>query len=101
MAVSAPTTHTLQTTAKTPLTVNQKRGFIAAHGGWTLDGMDAYIYALVLVPALTEILPNSGIEPTPVNVGFYGMVLLAMFLLGWGLSMVWGQSATGLVACER
>ena len=29
MAVSAPTTHTLQTTAKTPLTVNQKRGFIA------------------------------------------------------------------------
>ena len=47
--------------------------------------MDAYIYALVLVPALTEILPNSGIEPTPVNVGFYGMVLLAMCLLGWGL----------------
>jgi MFS family permease len=90
MAVSAPTTHTIPTTAKTPLTSNQKRGFIAAYGGWTLDGMDAYIYALVLVPALTEILPNSGIEPTPVNVGFYGMVLLAMFLLGWGLSMVWG-----------
>jgi len=90
MAVSAPTTHTIPAAAKKPLTTNQKRGFIAAYGGWTLDGMDAYIYALVLVPALTEILPNSGIQPTPVNVGFYGMVLLAMFLLGWGLSMVWG-----------
>ena len=39
MAVSAPTTHTIPTTAKTPLTSNQKRGFIAAYGGWTLDGM--------------------------------------------------------------
>jgi MFS family permease len=89
MAVSATTT-TATRAVRTPLTLNQKRAFLAAYGGWTLDGMDAYIYALVLVPALTEILPNSGIAPTPVNVGYWGMVLFAMFLLGWGLSMVWG-----------
>lgn len=77
-------------TTRTPLTQNQKRGFMAAYGGWTLDGMDAFIYALVLVPTLTEILPNSGIEPTPANIGFWGSILFAMFLLGWGLSMVWG-----------
>ncbi|MBI4885680.1 MAG: MFS transporter [Acidobacteria bacterium] len=88
MAASAAVTPAVP--ARTPLTSNQRRAFLAAYGGWTLDGMDAYIYALVLVPALTEILPNSGIQPTPVNVAFYGMVLLAMFLLGWGLSMVWG-----------
>ena len=75
---------------RTPLTSNQKRGFFAAYGGWTLDGMDAFIYALVLVPVLTELLPASGIAATPVNIGFYGSVLFAMFLLGWGLSMVWG-----------
>ena len=75
---------------RTPLTSNQKRGFFAAYGGWTLDGMDAFIYALVLVPALTELLPASGIAATPVNIGFYGSILFAMFLLGWGLSMVWG-----------
>jgi MFS family permease len=75
---------------RTPLTTNQKRGFFAAYGGWTLDGMDAFIYALVLVPALTELLPASGIAATPVNIGFYGSILFAMFLLGWGLSMVWG-----------
>ena len=77
----------------TPLTRNQIRGFWAAWGGWALDGMDSFIYSLVLVPALTELLPRSGIEPTPGNIGFYGSVLFALFLIGWGLSMIWGPVA--------
>jgi MFS family permease len=72
------------------LTTNQKRGFLAAWGGWALDGMDSFIYALVLVPALTELLPASGIAVTPANIGYYGSVLFALFLFGWGLSMIWG-----------
>ena len=72
------------------LTTNQKRGFLAAWGGWALDGMDSFIYALVLVPALTELLPHSGIEPTPANIGYYGSILFALFLFGWGTSMIWG-----------
>ena len=76
--------------SRTRLTQNQKRGFLAAWGGWALDGMDAFIYALVLVPALTELLPASGIAVTPGNIGYYGSILMAMFLLGWGASMVWG-----------
>ena len=75
------------------MTPNQIRGFWAAWGGWALDGMDSFIYSLVLVPALTELLPRSGIEPTPGNVGFYGSVLFALFLIGWGLSMIWGPIA--------
>lgn len=78
---------------RTPLNSNQIKGFWAAWGGWTLDGMDAFIYALVLVPALTELLPRSGIEATPGNIGYYGSILFALFLLGWGLSMVWGPIA--------
>jgi MFS family permease len=72
------------------LSANQRRGFLAAWGGWALDGMDASIYALVLSPALTELLPRSGIAVSPGTVGYYGSILLALFLLGWGLSMVWG-----------
>ncbi|HET9362740.1 MAG TPA: MFS transporter, partial [Vicinamibacterales bacterium] len=72
------------------LTRNQKRGFLAAWGGWALDGMDASIYALVLVPALMDLLPRSGVETSQGNIGYYGSILQAMFLLGWGLSMVWG-----------
>jgi len=78
---------------RTKLNSNQIKGFWAAWGGWTLDGMDAFIYALVLVPALTELLPKSGVTVTPGNVGYYGSVLQALFLLGWGLSMVWGPIA--------
>jgi MFS family permease len=78
---------------RTKLNSNQIKGFWAAWGGWTLDGMDAFIYALVLVPALTELLPTSGIEATPGNIGYYGSILQALFLLGWGLSMVWGPIA--------
>jgi MFS family permease len=77
----------------TPLTRNQVRGFWAAWGGWALDGMDSFIYALVLVPALTELLPRSGIAATPGNIGYYGGVLFALFLVGWGLSMMWGPLA--------
>jgi MFS family permease len=77
----------------TPLTANQVRGFWAAWAGWALDGMDSFIYALVLVPALRELLPRSGIPGTAENVGFYGGLLFALFLVGWGLSLVWGPVA--------
>src|SRR6266516_5591535 len=76
-----------------PLTRNQLRGFWAAWAGWTFDGMDSFIYALVLVPALSEILPRSGIAASPAHVGYYGSVLFALFLVGWGLSTLWGPVA--------
>jgi MFS family permease len=81
------------TSIRTPLTRNQVRGFWAAWGGWALDGMDSFIYSLVLAPALVELLPRSGLAATPGNVGYYGSVLFALFLIGWGLSMLWGPVA--------
>ena len=74
----------------TPLTRNQIRGFWAAWGGWTLDGMDSFIYALVLLPSLRELLPRSGIPANQGNIGFYGGLLFALFLFGWGLAFMWG-----------
>jgi MFS family permease len=81
------------TAATERLTSNQIRGFWAAWAGWTLDGMDSFIYALVLVPALRELLPASNLEPTGGNFGFYGGVLFALFLIGWGLAFLWGPIA--------
>jgi MFS family permease len=75
------------------LTPNQVRGFCAAWGGLVLDGMDSFIYALVLTPALTELLPRSGVAATPANVGLVGSILFALFLVGWGLSFIWGPIA--------
>ncbi|MGA8301349.1 MAG: MFS transporter [Terriglobales bacterium] len=72
------------------LSSNQVRGFWAAWGGWTLDGMDSLIYALVLVPSLRELLPRDGIAATKANVGYYGGLLFALFLVGWGMAFLWG-----------
>jgi MFS family permease len=55
--------------------------------------MDAFIYALVMVPALKDLLPNSGVSPTPANTGFYGGLLFAIFLVGWGFAFLWGPIA--------
>src|ERR1700722_5415927 len=75
------------------LSRQQITGFWGAWAGWTLDGMDSVIYALVLSPALTELLPKSGFKATPANVGFAGSTLFALFLVGWGMSLIWGPIA--------
>ena len=81
------------TRAVETLTTNQIRGFWAAWAGWALDGMDSFIYALVLVPALRDLLPRSGLAATQANIGFYGGVLFAVFLVGWGFAFLWGPIA--------
>ena len=85
-AAALPPTHT-------KLNRQQITGFWGAWTGWTLDGMDSVIYALVLSPALTELLPKSGYKATPANIGFAGSTLFALFLVGWGLSLIWGPIA--------
>ena len=77
----------------TKLSRQQITGFWGAWFGWTLDGMDSVIYALILSPALTELLPKSGYKATPANIGLAGSILFALFLVGWGLSLIWGPIA--------
>ncbi len=79
--------------AREALTAGQVRGFWAAWAGWTLDGMDSFIFALVLAPALAELLPKSGMDGSPGHVVFAGSVLFAVFLAGWGMSFIWGPLA--------
>ena len=78
---------------QTKLTSAQIIGFWGAWWGWTLDGMDSFIYALVLSPALSELLPKSGYAKTPANIGLAGSILFALFLVDWGLSFMWGPIA--------
>src|SRR6202140_5641331 len=55
--------------------------------------MHASLYALVLVPAPRELLPRSGIPPSTANIGYYGGILFALFLVGWGMALLWGPVA--------
>jgi MFS family permease len=74
-------------------TVSTSKVFWATWFGWMLDGFDSSIYSYILVGALTELLPASGIEATPANIGVYGGLLFSIFMLGWACSMFWGWAA--------
>jgi MFS family permease len=78
---------------RTRLNLQQITGFWAAWAGWMLDGMDSFIYALVLAPAMRELLPRSGFSAKPADVAFAGSLLFGLFLVGWGLSFIWGPIA--------
>jgi len=75
------------------LTKAQWGGFFAAFGGWMLDGFDSSIFGLVLVPTLTELLPRSGYTVDTATIGFFGQLMAAFYLLGWGFSFIIGPIA--------
>lgn len=91
--MSTTTTPVNASASQVRLNANQIRGFWASWSGWALDGMGSFLYALVLVPALRELLPHSGIAVNAANTGFYGGLLFAIFLMGWGSALIWGPVA--------
>ncbi|MGE5645595.1 MAG: MFS transporter [Acidobacteriota bacterium] len=58
---------------------------VVAWLGWIFDSMDATIYNLVLTPALKDLLGPNG---TQENIGWYGGIILSIFLLGWAIGGV-------------
>ena len=55
--------------------------------GWVFDAMDATIYAIVLHPALHELLHSgaTGGEVTAEQIGWYGGIVFSIFLIGWAI----------------
>ena len=57
--------------------------------GWVFDSMDSTIYALVLHPALENLLPHApGGTPSEQAIGWYGGIIFSVFLIGWALGGV-------------
>jgi MFS family permease len=73
--------------------LSSRKVFWATWFGWMLDNFDGSLYFYILVSALTELLPASGIEGSPANIGIYGGLMFSIFMLGWACSMVWGWAA--------
>lgn len=63
---------------------------IATWLGGVFDGMDSSIFAMVLFPALSELLHTQ----SHTQVGQYGSYIIALFMLGWAL----GAMAFGALA---
>ncbi|HVM59850.1 MAG TPA: MFS transporter [Verrucomicrobiae bacterium] len=57
--------------------------------GWVFDSMDATIYALVMQPALHDLLRAPPAGPVTADViGWYGGIIFSVFLIGWALGGV-------------
>jgi MFS family permease len=55
--------------------------------GWVFDAMDATIYAIVLHPALHDLLAGGAASGTVSNedIGWYGGLIFSVFLVGWAI----------------
>lgn len=63
--------------------------------GWVFDAMDATIYAIVLHPALHDLLQTSPATTVPSEeIGWYGGIIFSIFLIGWAI----GGIAFGVLA---
>ena len=56
---------------------------VVAALGWLFDTMDQQLFTMARRPAMTELLATESGPPTPANVGYYGGLATAIFLLGW------------------
>ena len=79
-----------QTSWRHGVTPYQWRILLVAWLGWVFDSMDAMIYALVLHPALHDLLQGAS-GGTPVGdgeIGRYGGIIFSVFLIGWAIGGV-------------
>lgn len=55
--------------------------------GWVFDAMDATIYAIVLHPALHDLLQAGATDGlvSAEKIGWYGGIVFSIFLLGWAI----------------
>lgn len=72
------------------LTPYQWRVLVCTCLGWALDIMDGYLYAIILFPAMSDLLQTT---ESPV-IGWYGGIILSIFMVGWALGgLIFGPIA--------
>ena len=72
------------------ITPYQWRVLLCACLGWALDIMDGYLYAIILFPAMSDLL---GTTQSSV-IGWYGGIVLSIFMIGWALGgLIFGPIA--------
>ncbi|MGB7951029.1 MAG: MFS transporter [Candidatus Binatia bacterium] len=72
------------------LTPYQWRVLVCACLGWALDIMDGYLYAIILFPAMSELLATT----ESAVIGWYGGIVLSIFMIGWALGgLIFGPIA--------
>jgi MFS family permease len=72
------------------ITPYQWRVLVCACLGWALDIMDGYLYAIILFPAMSDLLGTT----QNATIGWYGGIVLSIFMIGWALGgLIFGPIA--------
>ncbi len=88
----SPTTITVKPIPSSSAKTGSSRwhAFAAAWFGEAFDAMDASIYFIALYPAMAELLHSKNDS----EIGWYGSIVLAVFMLGWaGGAVIFGSLA--------
>jgi len=64
------------------ITTAQRRAFFAAWLGWGFDGLDGYLYALIAVPFVTELLGHGAPKGEAAT---KASLIQGVFLIGWAI----------------
>jgi MFS family permease len=74
---------------------HQQQALLLTWLSWVFGAMDTMFYALVLAPAMQDVLADaSGTSVSGDAIGWYGGLILTIFLLGWGTGgVVFGRIA--------
>ncbi|MGV3618120.1 MAG: MFS transporter [Fimbriimonas sp.] len=66
----------------TTLDAARKKAFLAAWLGWAFDGLDGFLYTLVAIPLVKDLL---GAGASPGQVTFTAGLVQGIFLIGWAV----------------
>ncbi len=83
-------TDDLSNVASVPKGPSRWHALLATWLGGVFDGMDSSIFAIVLYPALSELLGTTSYA----DVGVHGSYIIALFMVGWAIgAMLFGMAA--------
>ena len=75
----------MQATGSTGITKRQGKTFLAAWLGWAFDGLDGFMYGLVALPFIHQLLGKTSATPFDAADKSKAAIIQAVFLVGWAL----------------
>jgi MFS family permease len=75
----------MEATGSKGINKQQKKTFIAAWLGWAFDGLDGFMYGLIALPFVSELVHHAKGIPADAETKTKAAIIQAVFLLGWAL----------------
>jgi MFS family permease len=75
----------MEATGSTKIDKKQGTAFLAAWLGWAFDGLDGFMYGLIALPFVSELIHHAKGVPADAETKAKAAIIQAVFLAGWAL----------------